>query len=83
MTYEIPDEAECWLRINDPDFGKGEYPYLSLRQELLRRRKETSVNPTTVDQVDFTVLREGNYRSVKCIPILRKDRHQRGQRPTE
>ena len=83
MTYTIPDEAEKWLRINDPAFGKGEYPYLSLRQQVLRQRKETSVNPTTIDQVDFTVLRDGNHRTIKRVPILRKDRHQRGQRPTE
>ena len=83
MTYITPDEAEKWLRTHDPDFGKGDYPYLSLKQQTLRQRKETSVNPNTIDQVDFTVLRDGNYGTVRRLPVLRKDRHQKGQRPTE
>ena len=79
MSYTMPDEAEKWLREHDKDFGDGEYPYLSQRQFRLRQKKETSVNPVTIDPVDFSVLRDGNHRTVKRVPILRKDRHQRGQ----
>ena len=37
------DEAEKWLRENDPDYGnkkKLDNPYHTKRQEFLRRQKE-------------------------------------------
>ena len=83
MDYNKADEAERWLRINDPDFGKGENPYLSQRQLDYRNVKETSMNPHVIDNVDFSVTRSGNYGTKNQIPAFQKDRHRRGQRDTE
>jgi hypothetical protein len=43
LRYSIPDEAEKWLRYNDPDFGNGDRTYLSQKQLKLRCYKETSI----------------------------------------
>ena len=83
MNYIPPDEAERWLRDNDPDFGKGEKPYLSQRQTGYRNRKETPVKPTTIDRVDFSAVNSGNYGTKGQLGIFQKDRHRRGQRDTE
>ena len=83
MEYNKADEAERWLRTNDPDFGKGEKPYLSQRRIDYRNVKETSINPNTIDNVDFSVANSGNYGTKKQINAFQKDRHRRGQRDTE
>jgi len=83
MNYIPPDEAEKWLRENDPDFGRGEKPYLSQRQTSYRGRKETPVKPTTIDRVDFSGANNGNYGTRGQLRIFQKDRHKRGQRDTE
>lgn len=83
MDYTKADEAERWLRENDPDFGDGEYPYLSQWKFDHRRVKETPINPYTIDNVDFSVARTGNYGTKKQIHAFQKDRHRRGQRDTE
>ena len=83
MNYNPPDGSERWLRENDPNFRKGEYPYLSQRQFDYRIRKETSVNPNTLDNVDFSVVRSGNTGTKKHLQMFQKDRHRRGQRDTE
>jgi hypothetical protein len=47
------DEAERWLRENDPDFKKytvrrnSEYPFHTARQEFLRNQKEIPVSNLT------------------------------------
>jgi len=83
MAYQKPDDAEQWLREHDPEFGKGEYPYLSERQVGIRKVKETSVRPNTMDRVDFSNVNTGNYGTRGQIRIFQKDRHRRGQRDTE
>ena len=83
MDYTLPDDAEGWLRANDPEFGKGENPYLSQWQLDHRCKKETPVNPHVIDNVDFSVTRSGNYGTKNQIPAFQKDRHRRGQRDTE
>ena len=83
MDYTMPDEAQRWLRENDPDFGGGEYPYLSQWQIDHRQRKETPTNPYTIDNVDFSAARSGNYGTKKQLQVFQKDRHRKGQRDTE
>ncbi len=83
MDYIPADEAERWLRENDPDFGKGEKPYLSQRQTGYRNRKETSVKPTTIDRVNFSDVNSGNHGTKGQLRVLQKDRHKRGQRDTD
>jgi hypothetical protein len=79
MDYIPPDKAERWLRENDPDFGKGERPYLSQFQIGYRGRKETPVNPNTIDRVDFSGANTGNYGTKGQLRILQKDRHKRAK----
>ena len=83
MEYTIPDDTERWLRTNDPEFGDGEYPYLSQWQIGHRAKKETPTKPYTLDNVDFSVARSGNYGTKNQIRAFQKDRHRRGQRDTE
>jgi len=83
MNYTMPDDAERWLRENDPNFGDGEYPYLSQWQTDERRRRETSVKPHTIDQVNFLQGDDGNYGTRGQLRIFQKDRHRRGQKDTE
>ena len=77
------DMAEKWLRENDPAFGKGEYPYLSARQERHRRNKETPVDPLIMDSIDFSVARDGNYGTCGHLSTIKKDRHKQGQKDTD
>ena len=77
------DEAEKWLRENDPGFGKGEHPYLSKRQLKYRRNKEISVDPVVMDSIDFTVARDGNYGTKGHLSTIKKDRHKQGQLDTD
>lgn len=83
MDYTSPDDTERWLRKNDPNFGKGEYPFLSQRQVDYRCKKETSVNPHIIDNIDFSNALNGNQGTKKQIQAFQKDRHRRGQRDTE
>jgi hypothetical protein len=83
MSYSFPDEVERNLRELDSKFGEGEYPYLSQRQADYRNQKEISVNPATLDGLDFVGNRDGNYGTKGQARIFQKDRHKRGQRDTE
>ena len=83
MHYNAPDTAEKWLRKNDSSFRKGEYPYLSQRQFDYRSKRETFVNPQTIDNVDFSVIRSGVNGTKKQLQMFQKDRHRRGQRDVE
>ncbi len=83
MNYIPPDDTEKWLRQNDPDFGKGEYPYHSQRQVGIRGRKETAVKPATIDRVNFADVNNGNYGTRGQLGIFQKDRHKRGQKDTD
>ena len=83
MTYRMPDDAEKWLRENDPDFGKGEHPYHSRRQTGHRYQKEITVDPQILDGADFSVLSDNNFGTRGTLPMFQKDRHRRGQRDTE
>ena len=80
MDYKSPDEAEKWLRENDPNFGKGERPYLSQWQVNERKRKEFPYEPKVIDEVDFGSVRIGNYGTIHQKRMLQKDRHKRGHR---
>jgi len=79
----VVDVAEKWLRENDPEFGKGEYPYLSKRQLKYRRNKETPVDPFVMDSLDFSAVRDGNYGTKGHLNTIKKDRHKQGQRDTD
>ena len=83
MDYDLPDEAEKWLRENDPDFGQGEKPYLSQWQADFRNRKEASTKPVMLDGLDYTGSRCGNYGTRGQARAFQKDRHKRGQKDTE